>query len=73
MFGTAAQRFRRHAEVAWDGVYGGVYRSLNNVDQNAWTLDKVLWEQEEVMNGSSLLVEQAGDNWAREMYECTDT
>jgi N-acylglucosamine 2-epimerase len=68
LFGTVAQRFRRHTEVAWDDVYGGVFRSLNNVDENLWSLDKVLWEQEEVMNGCLLLLEQAGDAWARNMF-----
>ncbi len=68
IFRTAAQRFRRHAEVAWDGVYGGVFRSLNNVDLNLWALDKACWEQEEVLNGTLLLIEQADDAWAREMY-----
>ncbi|MGA2608223.1 MAG: hypothetical protein ABSH01_12295 [Terriglobia bacterium] len=43
IFEIGAQRFRRHVEVAWDGVYGGVFCSLNNVDQNLWSLDKVLW------------------------------
>jgi mannose/cellobiose epimerase-like protein (N-acyl-D-glucosamine 2-epimerase family) len=28
VFGRAVERFRRHVEVAWDGVYGGVFRSL---------------------------------------------
>jgi mannose/cellobiose epimerase-like protein (N-acyl-D-glucosamine 2-epimerase family) len=68
LFRTAAERFQRHVEVSWDQVYGGVFRSLNNVDQNVWTLDKVLWEQEEVLIGTLCLVEQEGDAWAREMF-----
>jgi mannose/cellobiose epimerase-like protein (N-acyl-D-glucosamine 2-epimerase family) len=47
LFATAAERFRRHVDVAWDEVYGGVFRNLMNVDENTWTLDKVLWAQEE--------------------------
>jgi mannose/cellobiose epimerase-like protein (N-acyl-D-glucosamine 2-epimerase family) len=68
LFQTAAERFRRHVEVAWDPVYGGVYRSLNNVNQNAWTLDKVLWEQEEVLIGTLCLVEEEDHPWARQMF-----
>jgi mannose/cellobiose epimerase-like protein (N-acyl-D-glucosamine 2-epimerase family) len=68
LFDTAAERFQRHVEVAWDRVYGGVFRSLNNVDQNVWTLDKVLWEQEEVLIGTLCIVEHAGAPWAREMF-----
>ena len=69
LFRTAAERFQRHVEVARDRVYGGVFRSLNNVDQNVWTLDKVCWEQAEVLIGTLLLVENAGDPWARETFE----
>jgi mannose/cellobiose epimerase-like protein (N-acyl-D-glucosamine 2-epimerase family) len=68
IFETGAQRFRRHLEVAWDGVYGGVFRSLNNVDQNLWSLDKVLWAQEEALNGALFIAEQTGSQWARDMF-----
>jgi len=68
LFHTAAERFQRHVEVARDRVYGGVFRSLNNVDQNVWTLDKVCWEQEEVLIGTLCMVENAGDSWARETF-----
>jgi mannose/cellobiose epimerase-like protein (N-acyl-D-glucosamine 2-epimerase family) len=68
LFDTAAARFQRHVEVAWDPVYGGVLRSLNDVDQNLWSLDKVLWAQEEVLIGTLCIVEHAGAAWAREMF-----
>ena len=68
LFRTASARFRRHIEVAWDPVYGGVFRSLNNVDQYLWTMDKVCWEQEEVLIGTLNMIENAGDPWAREMF-----
>lgn len=71
LFGTFAERFRRHAEVAWDGVYGGVFRNLMKVDENVWTLDKVLWAQEEVLIGSLFILEQTGADWAREMFNQT--
>jgi mannose/cellobiose epimerase-like protein (N-acyl-D-glucosamine 2-epimerase family) len=68
IFYTTAQRFRRHVEVAWDGVYGGVFRSLNSVDQNLWSLDKVLWAQEEALNGALSIAEQTGSQWAQDMF-----
>ena len=68
LFGRASERFRRHVEVAWDGVYGGVFRSLNHVDRNLWALDKVLWAQEEVLIGSLLACEHTGAPWAAELF-----
>lgn len=68
LFETEAERFRRHVEVAWDGVYGGVFRNLQNVDDNVWSLDKVLWAQEEVLIGSLLIVEQTGAEWAKNIF-----
>lgn len=68
LFKTTEQRFRRHFEVARDEVYGGVFRSLNNVDNNDWSLDKVLWEQEEALNGLLFLVEQKNSPWARRAF-----
>lgn len=68
LFRTAAGRLRRHFDVAWDDVYGGVFRSLINVDDNVWSVDKVLWAQEEALNGLLFMVEQTGDSWAREMF-----
>ncbi len=68
LFEQATARFRRHADVAWDPVYGGVFRSLNHVDHNQWALDKVLWEQGEVLTGSMLIYEHIGAPWAAEMF-----
>jgi mannose/cellobiose epimerase-like protein (N-acyl-D-glucosamine 2-epimerase family) len=68
LFDHAAQRFRRHLEVAWDDVYGGVFRGIRNVDRNDWLLDKVLWPQEEALIGCLLMVEHRGDAWALEMF-----
>jgi N-acylglucosamine 2-epimerase len=68
LFDTFAERFRRHVEVAWDDVFGGVFRNLMNVQQNSWTLDKVLWAQEEVLIGSLFIFENTAANWAREMF-----
>ena len=68
LFSTVAERFRRHVEVAWDDVYGGVFRNLMKVDENVWTLDKVLWAQEEVLIGSLMIFEVTGADWARDMF-----
>jgi len=68
LFDLAAERFRRHVEVAWDDVYGGAFRSLDHVDKNIWRVDKVLWLQEEVLIGSLFVVEHTGLQWAKEMF-----
>lgn len=73
MFERAAARFRRHVDVAWDGVYGGVFRSLNHVDRNIWALDKVLWAQGEVLTGSMLVYEHTGAPWAAELFSRMNT
>lgn len=71
MLETAAERFRRHVEVAWDDVYGGVFRGAIDLEQNQWVLDKVLWAQEEVLIGALLFWEQLGAGWARDIFEKT--
>ncbi|MGB7067983.1 MAG: AGE family epimerase/isomerase [Pyrinomonadaceae bacterium] len=71
LFASGAERFRRHVEVAWDDIYNGVFRNLMNVNENQWTLDKVLWAQEEVLIGSLLVLEQTSADWAREMFDRT--
>ncbi len=68
LFRTVAERFRRHVEVAWDDVYGGIFRSLNHVDRNEWALDKTLWAQEEALNGALILIEHENDEWARRTF-----
>lgn len=68
LFDLAAERFRRHVEVAWDDVYGGAFRSLDHVDNNVWKVDKVLWLQEEVLIGALFIVEHRGYDWAKEMF-----
>ena len=68
LFDLVAQRFKRHVEVAWDDVYGGVFRALDNVNKNIWKVDKVLWAQEEVLIGTLFLIEHTGDQWAKDMF-----
>ena len=66
LFDLAAERFRRHLEVAWDDVYGGLFRAVNV--HGAYTFDKVLWLQEEALVGCLILLEHAGLDWAGEWF-----
>ncbi len=69
LFDTLAGWFKRHVEVAWDNVYGGVFRNLQHVDKNIWVVDKVLWAQEEVLIGSMFIIEHTGAQWAQDMFD----
>ncbi|MFC1552501.1 AGE family epimerase/isomerase [Candidatus Latescibacterota bacterium] len=68
LFDRVSDSFRRHVEVAWDDVYGGVFRCLDHVDDNVWKVDKVLWAQEEVLIGSLFIAEHTGAPWAKELF-----
>ena len=61
MFDLVADRFRRHIEVAWDDVYGGVFRGVNV--NGSFIFDKVLWAQEEVLIGCLILLEHTNLDW----------
>jgi mannose/cellobiose epimerase-like protein (N-acyl-D-glucosamine 2-epimerase family) len=69
LFDALSDWFKRHVEVAWDDVYGGVFRNLQNVEKNVWLVDKVLWAQEEVLIGSMFIFEQTGALWAKKMFD----
>jgi mannose/cellobiose epimerase-like protein (N-acyl-D-glucosamine 2-epimerase family) len=73
LFDKAASLFRRHCEVAKDRVYGGLFRNLTNVDQNAWTMDKTLFPQQEALTGALCLIEELGDPWAFDFYSELNT
>lgn len=73
LFDKLADWFKRHVEVAWDDVYGGVFRNLQNVNKNTWVVDKVLWAQEEVLIGAMLILERRAHDWALEMFQRTDS
>jgi N-acylglucosamine 2-epimerase len=61
LFYLAAERLKRHMEVAWDDVHGGFFRSMEvNGD---FTFDKVLWLQEEVLIGMLTLLEHTDLKW----------
>jgi mannose/cellobiose epimerase-like protein (N-acyl-D-glucosamine 2-epimerase family) len=69
LYELCATRFRRHVEVAWDDVHGGLFRSLE-INSNTFTLDKVLWLQEEGLVGCLMQIEHGGDDaWARVWFE----
>lgn len=56
LFWLAAQRFHRSVEVAWDRVYGGLFRGMA-AETGVPVTDKVLWVQEEAIIGCLLIVE----------------
>lgn len=68
LFDRVAVHFRRHLAVAWDDVYGGVFRNLQHVDRNVWTVDKVLWAQEEGLIGTLMIFERTGATWAADEF-----
>jgi N-acylglucosamine 2-epimerase len=68
LFDKAANLFKRHCEVSRDRVYGGLLRSLNNVDQNTWSLDKTLFPHQEAIIGAMCLIEESGDPWAIDFF-----
>lgn len=69
LFEMLAAWFQRHVELAWDEVYGGVFRNLQHVDKNIWILDKVLWAQQEVLIGCMMIIEHTGATWAKETFD----
>jgi N-acylglucosamine 2-epimerase len=72
LFDKLAEWFKRHVDVAWDDVFGGVFRDLQNVEKNIWLVDKVLWAQEEVLIGSLLIAERRGWDWSIDMFQKTN-
>ena len=64
LFTTAADRLRRHAEVAWDDVYGGEFTVLRHIDENRWELGKTHYAQGETINGLMQVIEHTGAGWA---------
>jgi N-acylglucosamine 2-epimerase len=68
MFQLCAARLRRHAEVASDSVYGGVFHVLLDVDQNLYQLNKLLWAQEETLVDTLYIYRRSRACWAAEMF-----
>lgn len=71
LFDRTVDLFKRHVTVAHDDVYGGYFRALDQVDNNKWKVDKVLWLQEEVLIGTLFIAEHTGDTWAKECFKET--
>ena len=67
LFDTAVERFKRHVEVLWDDVYGGLF-ILKHADKNLWNTNKPLWLQVEVLFGTMTLLELTGDPWAKKWF-----
>ncbi len=61
LFDLTAERLERHLEVAWDDVYGGLFRAMHV--HGAYTFDKVLWAQEEGLIGTLILMEHTDLQW----------
>ncbi len=68
LFQTAAERFRRHVEAAWDPIFDGVYSCLYNVERNDWDLNKNLRTQGETLAGALFIIERTGADWARDIF-----
>ncbi len=68
LFDLTAQRLRRHVEVAWDDVYGGLFGTLNNVDKNTWATAKINYVQAEALEGLLAIIEHTGAVWARDWF-----
>ena len=72
LFDTAAERIKRHIEMAWDDVYGGVFMDCLHVDNNTWDAHrKGMWGQVESINGLLLIIEHTGVQWAKDWYTKT--
>jgi len=68
-FATAADRLRRHIEVAWDDVYGGMLNLLVHVDENRWRLGKSHYVQVEPLIGLMMIIERLGSQWALDWFD----
>jgi len=68
LFDLAAARLKRHLEVFWDDVYGGLLVGLDHVNKNIWNTHKWLWLQEEALIGLMLVIEHTGAQWAKDWY-----
>ena len=68
LFELSAERFRRHAVVSKDDVYGGYYNDCLNVDENDWQLRKISWAQAFILINSLYVVEHTGTQWAKDIF-----
>ena len=71
LFTSAKDAFKKSTIVATDPLYGGHFGALDNVSTHTLRMDKTMWLQEEVLNGTMILMEHTQDDWAREHYAQT--
>lgn len=69
LFEENAVMFRRNLEVGWDDVYGGVFVTLEDVEENRFSLGKAGWGQMEDLVGLLCVIEHTGDQWAKDWFE----
>jgi len=70
LFDLAAQRLKRHLEVAWEEPYGGLVRGLHL--EGGPTKDRMLWTQDEALVGTMILMEHTDLSWPQEWFERVD-
>jgi len=68
LYDTGVERLRRHVEVGWDDVYGGVASMLRHVDNNVWDMSKPLHCDIEALVGFLMVLEHTGEAWAGELF-----
>ena len=68
LFELAAKRFKRHAVVSKDDVYGGYFNDCYDVDKNDWQLTKISWAQVFILINSLFVVEHTGAQWAKNIF-----
>jgi len=72
LYMRAAERFRRHVEMAWDEECGGVYRGVH-MEEKKFLIDddcKVKWAQDEVVVGCALVIERHPESHADRQWAC---
>jgi N-acylglucosamine 2-epimerase len=67
IFKTVGERLRRHLEVAWDDVYGGLGTSMD-VESGCVDYRKVAYVHQEALIGTLSVIECLGESWARDWY-----
>jgi N-acylglucosamine 2-epimerase len=69
LFSEASEWLKRHVEVFWDDLYGGLLEGLLDVNKNQWNTQKWLWVQQEALIGLMIIVAHTDAQWAKEWYE----
>ncbi len=69
LFEENALRFKRNLEVSWDQVFGGVFITLQDIEENRFALDKAGWGQMANLIGLMAIIEHTGAEWAKEWFD----